>query len=82
MIEFMFMVVFTVAFWLTIICPCLLSILFGYSPSKYKEAVTGSIYFTGVVGAIFLFVIAFVLVVMFLSGDINPISTLISRVYG
>ena len=80
MIEFISMVIISIILWLFIVCPAMLGMMFDYAPSKYLDAVKGSLCFTLFIVALCFVVLCFGLVISFMSGDHQPITTLIERI--
>ena len=80
MIEFIFMVAVVAIVFIFFVTPCFLGVVFDFAPSKYMDSVKAGLYFLGAIVVLFIFVLVIGLSINFLSGDPQPITTLIERI--
>ena len=79
MIEFIGMILVCAVVLIFFVTPCFLGVIFDYEPSKYMDSVKVGLYFWGAIIVLFVFVLIISLCINFLSGDMQPVTTLIER---
>ena len=80
MIEYIFMIVLTISVFVFVVMPCLIGIIFDHSEPRYIDQVKLGI--NALLVILFLVFIVFIigLIIAFIDGDPNPISTLIGNI--
>jgi hypothetical protein len=79
MMEYYFMILLCASLWIFIVAPVGICIIFDINHISYKDSVKASLWLSLAVILLIIFVFAISACINFLSGDPEPISTLINR---